>query len=170
MKARLRSHISIERVVVLATPIFAAASAWLTGLVANQFPGLPSVNPGDVTALEIAGATAATAAALKWLHGQATFRRDAAAAELELEFARKRVEEIVAANPAAGAALADIEALLKLHESDLETSIEAHLPKAVAASLAAMFGQLQAPVPAAVPFTETRIIPPDPTPAVSTTP
>jgi hypothetical protein len=116
---------SIEKAVALATPLFAAGSAWLTGVVAANFPGLPAVAPGDVTALEITGATAAAAAALKWLHGRAAFAKDAANARLALDLAEKHVAAVVAANPAAGPALADIENLLASHDEAIVSRLGA---------------------------------------------
>ena len=115
---RVSAHLSIERVVALFTPLFAAAAAWITGVIATIVPGAPPVNTADITALEIAGAAAAIAAAIAWLHGRAFFVRDSQDAEQAIQIAQKRLEEILAANPAAGPALEDIEALLKSHEAD----------------------------------------------------
>jgi hypothetical protein len=60
---------SLNRIVVLATPVFSAVAAVGTAWLARHVPGLPAIPPSDLIALEITGATAAGAAALKWLHG-----------------------------------------------------------------------------------------------------
>lgn len=64
---------SIERVVAVLTPVFAALAGVLTGWLGNHFPGHPALNSTDVLALEITGFTGAAAAALKWLHGRQKF-------------------------------------------------------------------------------------------------
>jgi hypothetical protein len=62
-----------SRVVAFLTPVFAAGSALGTPfLVKLGF----HVDPTQVTALAIAGATAATTAALKWLHGNSEWERE----------------------------------------------------------------------------------------------
>lgn len=65
----LQKKFPVNRVVVLLTPAFVAASAWLSGYVAKHFPGLPALSPGEVTALMVAGAASALAAAYRWLDG-----------------------------------------------------------------------------------------------------
>jgi hypothetical protein len=61
--------VSIERVVTILTPVFGAISAGVVGWVGKHFPGVPALNPSDVTALEIAGFIGAVGAAQHWLHG-----------------------------------------------------------------------------------------------------
>lgn len=61
---------SIERVVVVLTPVFTGLSAWLVGWIAQNFPGNPKLDAGQVTALMIAGGLFAVSAVLKWLHGR----------------------------------------------------------------------------------------------------
>jgi hypothetical protein len=132
---------SIERVVATATPLFSAASAVGLGWLGTHFPGLPHPDPTDVVALEVAGATSAAAAALKWLHGRAHYTEladDAAKVRAELA----KLQAVVARNPTAGPALADVEALLKAHEGQVEASIDEHVPKAVAQALASLFAGL----------------------------
>jgi formate-dependent nitrite reductase membrane component NrfD len=72
---------SIERAVTLLTPVFAAVAAWLTGLIASKFPGLPHLDAAQVTALEIAGFVGAASAAIKWLHDRQKFVRTADSVE-----------------------------------------------------------------------------------------
>lgn len=58
---------SVERIVAFLTPAFAVAAGWLSTAVAKYGLHL------DPTALAVAfgtGATAATGAAIKWLHGR----------------------------------------------------------------------------------------------------
>jgi hypothetical protein len=74
--------ISIERVVAVLTPAFAAASAWLSGAVARYGINLDKT---QTTALMVAGATAALGAAWKWLEG----RQKWAALEVELQKVEK---------------------------------------------------------------------------------
>lgn len=62
--------LSIERVVVLFTPLFAGGSAWLVGLIASNVPGAPRIDAGSLTNVEIAAVVGAVAAILKWLHGR----------------------------------------------------------------------------------------------------
>lgn len=67
---------SVSRVVALVTPVFAA----LAGYVATQaarLPGAPALDSGELTALFVAGAAAATAGAVKWLDGRAKHERQA---------------------------------------------------------------------------------------------
>lgn len=132
---------SIERFVAITTPLFAAVAGALTAWLGKHFPGLPSLNPADVTALMAAGALSASAAALKWLHGRAHYTEivaDADKARAELE----HLQQQVAANPTAGPALADIESLLRTHEAQVETVIDEHVPIAVGKALAPLFASL----------------------------
>ena len=133
---------SIERVVAVLTPLFGAASGWVTGWVANHFPGLPAISPGDVTAIEIAGFSGAVAAALKWLHGRQKFVAFTDEAKQTLEDALAKVRATLAQNPQAGLAVADIEQLLRTHEASIEQAIDHHVPAAVGQALQALFAQL----------------------------
>ena len=60
---------SLNRLVVLLTPVFAGISGWVVAWVADNFPGAPALDEGQLTAVFVAGATAALAAAYKWLEG-----------------------------------------------------------------------------------------------------
>jgi len=142
--------VPIERVVAVLTPAFAAVAAWLTGWVGSNFPGLPTLPAGEVTALEIAGFTAATAAALKWLHGRQKFVAFTDEAKQELDHAMAQVKDALAHDPQAQLQLSDMEKLLEEHQAAIEQGLESHVPKVVAQSLGALFAQLgQAPAPAA---------------------
>jgi hypothetical protein len=61
---------TIERVVVLATPLFAAAAAWLSGLVASNIPWAPPISPTGLAGVMIAMVLGVCAAVIKWLHGR----------------------------------------------------------------------------------------------------
>ena len=69
------SKITPNRIVALLTPVFAALAGGLATWVADTVPGAPSIDSGELTAIFIAGATAATAAAYKWLDGWAKYER-----------------------------------------------------------------------------------------------
>jgi hypothetical protein len=60
---------SLNRIVVLLTPVFAALAGWLTEWVAQHFPGTPNLDKGQLTVLFVAGATFAFGKAALWLHG-----------------------------------------------------------------------------------------------------
>lgn len=97
------SPVSIERVVALLTPVFAAAAGWLSvevaTLVGVQIPR------GDFTAIFITGAASALGAALKWLHGRSQWVRDIHGAE--------------AFASAHGIPVAVLEDVLKAHEAQI---------------------------------------------------
>lgn len=65
--------VSASRVVAFLTPVFAAGSAALTPWLV-KYTGL-HISPSEVTTLAVTGATAATGAALKWLHGLSQWER-----------------------------------------------------------------------------------------------
>lgn len=60
---------SVNRIVVLLTPIFTLAATVGAGWLAKHFPGLPTPTSTDLLAVELIGATAALSAALGWLRG-----------------------------------------------------------------------------------------------------
>jgi hypothetical protein len=61
--------ITPNRIVALLTPVFAALAGGLATWIADTVPGAPSIDSGELTAIFIAGAASATAAAYKWLAG-----------------------------------------------------------------------------------------------------
>lgn len=123
-------NLSVERVVALLTPLFAAISAALTGWVGTHFPGLPQLNPGDVTALQLAGATAGAGAALKWLHGRQQFTRSLTA----LDALIKSEVSKATADQQAGPALEDIAGLLEQHTGQIVQAVATavHAPPSAA--------------------------------------
>lgn len=62
---------SVSRIVTLLTPIFAGLAGWVATWIAENFPGTPQLDSGELTAIFIAGATAAASAVWKWLEGRA---------------------------------------------------------------------------------------------------
>lgn len=67
---KIQATFPVNRVVALLTPLaFVPASAWISGYVAEHFPGLPPLSSGSVTGIMIAGALAALTAAYKWIDG-----------------------------------------------------------------------------------------------------
>lgn len=59
---------SLNRVVALATPLFAAAAGWVATWLADNVPGV-SIDQGALEEIFIAGALVALAPAAQWLHG-----------------------------------------------------------------------------------------------------
>jgi hypothetical protein len=137
---------SIERVVAVLTPIFGAGAAWATGLIGAHIPGV-NIPPDQIIALEVAGFTGATAAALKWLHGRAQF----VAAEKSADAIEARVRAEIASSPQAALAIGDVESLLKTHTAAIEAAIDTHVPVAVGQSLKLLFASLGAAAPAPEP-------------------
>ena len=62
---------SVSRIVVLLTPIFAGLAGWVAQLAAEYLPGAPALDETELTAVFVAGAGAAIAAVWKWLEGRA---------------------------------------------------------------------------------------------------
>jgi hypothetical protein len=58
----------LGRFVVLLTPVFVVAAGWVAGVVARAVPGA-HLNQGELVVFMVAAATAALAAAWKWLQG-----------------------------------------------------------------------------------------------------
>jgi hypothetical protein len=64
------SVLSIERVVTLLTPLFAAGATWLCGLVASNVPWAPTLSPTGMEGVMIAAFLGTDAVVIKWLHGR----------------------------------------------------------------------------------------------------
>jgi len=63
-----------NRLVAVLTPlVFAPAAGWIASWAARNMPGLPKLDPTQVTAVFIAGATIAFGKAALWLHGWQQF-------------------------------------------------------------------------------------------------
>lgn len=63
-------YISIERVVTLLAPFFAAVASWVCTLVANNVPGAPKLDPTAIAILMAAAFVATILLVIKWLHGR----------------------------------------------------------------------------------------------------
>lgn len=61
---------SIERMVVLVSPLFAALAAVLTAWLTKHFPGAPKIDKTGVSSLMITAFVGAIGLVLKWLHGR----------------------------------------------------------------------------------------------------
>lgn len=60
---------TVNRIVAFLTPVYAGLSGWVVQWVADHFPGAPTLSKGELTAIFVAGSTAAIGSALTWLHG-----------------------------------------------------------------------------------------------------
>lgn len=98
--------LSIERVVTLLTPAFAALASWLTALVGTHVPGAPHLDPGAIEGIEAAAFLGTTGIVFKWLHG----RQIPAVAGLKITPAQ--VDQMHG----------EIEAYLSAHSAQLKTS------------------------------------------------
>jgi hypothetical protein len=58
-----------NRVVAFLTPVFAGLAGYVVEWVAKHFPGTPTLDKGQLTAIFIVGASSGAAAALHWVHG-----------------------------------------------------------------------------------------------------
>jgi hypothetical protein len=99
---------SIERVVALATPIFAVAGGYVFSLVGKWIPGI-NLPKGDFVDLFIAGGTLATTASLTWLFGRQKFVNNRTNSALV-----QTTQEITAQGPSE---IRQIEAALEAHET-----------------------------------------------------
>jgi hypothetical protein len=84
---------SIERVVVLLTPIFVGLAGWVAELAARYLPGTPALDRAQLTAVFIFGGTSALTAAIKWLHGRSQHTQNEQGAELQIA-----IQELARAN------------------------------------------------------------------------
>lgn len=110
--------LSIERVVAIFTPLFAAVSGAATGAISQLVPGV-TLSPGDITALQIAGVTAGVGASLKWLHGRQQFVK----AEGDTEALVQKLAAKIKADAPTALALSDIEGVLKAHTDEILTAV-----------------------------------------------
>lgn len=150
---------SIERVVALLTPLFAALAGVITSAAGQLVPGV-TLNPADVTALFIAGSTAAAAAALKWLHGRQKFVQQLHATWAPVG----HFVEGVKADAVAGPALEDIEKVLRAHTEQIISAVGSavHAPPSVEQIMQAMAKALAHPAPAPAPAPPAAVPPPPP--------
>lgn len=110
---------SIERVVALFTPLFAAAAGYCFTLLGKAVPGV-NLDRGQFTALFIAGATAALAGAITWLVGRQRFVHFIQGAD----HVEKLIGDSVQRNfPQTVPELRQIEAALEAHEGAIITGV-----------------------------------------------
>jgi hypothetical protein len=76
----------LNRVVALATPLFAAAAGYVATWVAENFPGV-TISQSALEEIFIAGALVALAPAAQWLHGWQKFEARQAEAQQAIEIA-----------------------------------------------------------------------------------
>lgn len=87
---------SVNRIVALLTPVFTAGAGLATAYAAKHGLNLPA---SEVLTVEIAAATAAGGAALKWLHGHQQYEKIVADAEKVLTLIKS--EEAIRGVPTA---------------------------------------------------------------------
>jgi hypothetical protein len=86
---------SLNRVVALATPLFAAAAGWVATWLAENVPGV-SIDQGALEEIFIAGALIALAPAAQWLHGWQKWEARQADAQQALEIANAAPPTLIA--------------------------------------------------------------------------
>jgi hypothetical protein len=86
---------SLNRVVALATPLFAAAAGWLSTWLAENVPGV-SIPQSALEEIFIAGALIALAPAAQWLHGWQKWEARQAEAQHALEIANAAPPTLIA--------------------------------------------------------------------------
>jgi hypothetical protein len=131
---------SLNRVVALATPAFAAAAGWVATWVADNFPGV-TISQSALEEIFIAGALIALAPAAQWLHGWQKFEARQAEAQQALEIANAAPPALIAVDASVDAApyddsgefdeldeLDELEALEELDELDEELLADEEVP------------------------------------------
>ena len=89
---------SLNRVVALATPLFAAAAGWVATWLADNVPGV-SIDEGALEEIFIAGALVALAPAAQWLNGWQKHEARVAEAQQALEIANAAPPTLIAVEP-----------------------------------------------------------------------
>jgi hypothetical protein len=89
---------SLNRVVALATPLFAAAAGWVATWLADNVPGV-SIDQGALEEIFIAGALVALAPAAQWLNGWQKYEARVAEVQQALEIANAAPPEVIAVEP-----------------------------------------------------------------------
>jgi hypothetical protein len=85
----------LNRVVALATPLFAAAAGWVATWLAENVPGV-NIDQGALEEIFIAGALVALAPAAQWLHGWQKYEARKADAQQALEIANTGPPTLIA--------------------------------------------------------------------------
>jgi hypothetical protein len=85
----------LNRVVALATPLFAAAAGWVATWLAENVPGV-SIDQSALEEIFIAGALVALAPAAQWLHGWQKWEARQADAQQAVEIANAAPPTLIA--------------------------------------------------------------------------
>jgi hypothetical protein len=85
----------LNRVVALATPLFAAAAGWVATWLAENVPGV-SIDQSALEEIFIAGALIALAPAAQWLHGWQKWEARQADSQQALEIANAAPPTLIA--------------------------------------------------------------------------
>jgi hypothetical protein len=85
----------LNRVVALATPLFAAAAGWVATWLAENVPGV-SISQDALEEVFIAGALIALAPAAQWLHGWQKWEARQAETQQALEIANAAPPTLIA--------------------------------------------------------------------------
>jgi hypothetical protein len=85
----------LNRVVALATPLFAAAAGWVATWLAENVPGV-SIDQSALEEIFIAGALIALAPAAQWLHGWQKWEARQADAQQAVEIANAAPPTLIA--------------------------------------------------------------------------
>jgi hypothetical protein len=86
---------SLNRVVALGTPLFAAAAGWVATWLADNVPGV-SIDEGALEEIFIAGALVALAPAAQWLNGWQKYEARQAEAQQAVEIANAAPPTLIA--------------------------------------------------------------------------
>ena len=97
---------SLNRVVALATPLFAAAAGWVATWLADNVPGV-SIDQGALEEIFIAGALVALAPAAQWLHGWQKWEARREEAQQAVEIANAAPPTLIAVEAGGDAGLFD---------------------------------------------------------------
>jgi hypothetical protein len=85
----------LNRVVALATPLFAAAAGWVATWLAENVPGV-SIDQSALEEIFIAGALIALAPAAQWLHGWQKWEARQSEAQQAVEIANAAPPTLIA--------------------------------------------------------------------------
>lgn len=84
----------VNRIVAFLTPAFTAGAAVASGWLLKHAPGVPAASVVELTAIEVTAASAATGAALKWLHGHQKYETDIRWADHAVKAAAQDAEKL----------------------------------------------------------------------------
>ena len=110
---------SIERVVALATPVFAGVGGLVFSVLAKYVPGV-NIPQSDFVWVFVSGGTLATTAALTWLFGRQKFVHFVLGAEQVTDHVAKAVQTSL---PQGLPQLRQIQAALEAHEASVVEAV-----------------------------------------------